>query len=475
MKSYSMLSCLVMSFYVFGFGSLAFGENPPRQDTKPRLIVLTDIGGDPDDQQSMIRLMLYSNEFEIEGLIASASGTPGELKEAITKPELIREIVQAYGKVRGNLERHATGYPVAEDLLSRIKTGNPNRGRKAIGEGHDTEGSRWIIQVVDQPDPRPVNITIWGGQTDLAQTLWRVRKDRGAEGLKAFLAKVRIYDIGDQDRIFEWMWKEFPGMNYILGMAPKGRDKREAVYRGLYLGGDEALVSREWMETNIRQNHGPLGALYPPRTWTAPNPHSAIKEGDTPSWFYFLPIGLSDPGHPEWGGWGGRFQKDPNGLWRDAHDQIGEEKSARASVWRWRPAFQADFAARLDWCATPDRAKANHNPIAVLNGDRARNVIHVEAKPGETVELSAMESHDPDGDQIEARWFIYQEAGTANSKGKLSATKGLSTSFKAPTGETPQTVHVILEVQDDGSPRLYAYRRAVIEIAAGQSPAASEN
>src|SRR5688572_26411090 len=58
---------------------------------RPRLLVLTDIGGDPDDQQSMIRLMLYTNEFEIEGLIASASGTPGELKERVTKPQLIRE------------------------------------------------------------------------------------------------------------------------------------------------------------------------------------------------------------------------------------------------------------------------------------------------------------------------------------------------------------------------------------------------
>ena len=43
---------------------------------KPRLLVLTDIGGDPDDQQSMIRLLLYANEFDFEGLIATASGTP---------------------------------------------------------------------------------------------------------------------------------------------------------------------------------------------------------------------------------------------------------------------------------------------------------------------------------------------------------------------------------------------------------------
>src|SRR5918995_1448343 len=76
---------------------------------KPRLMVLTDIGGDPDDQQSLIRLMLYANEFDIEGLIATASGTPGELKEAITRPVLIREIVEAYGEVHGNLSQHSGG------------------------------------------------------------------------------------------------------------------------------------------------------------------------------------------------------------------------------------------------------------------------------------------------------------------------------------------------------------------------------
>jgi hypothetical protein len=465
MPSNAMFACLVMGLFVSETVSVAIAADAPSDRTKPRLLVLTDIGGDPDDQQSMIRLMLYSNEFDIEGLIASASGTPGELKEAVTKPELIREIVTAYGKVRENLAKHAEGYPKMEDILSRIKTGNPQRGRKAIGEGHDTEGSQWIIQVVDKADPRPVNITIWGGQTDLAQALWRVRQDRGAKGLKTFLAKIRIYDIADQDGIFDWMWTEFPGMNYILGMAQKGRDKREGVFRGLYLGGDESLVSREWMETNIRQNHGPLGALYPPSTWTAPNPHSAIKEGDTPSWFYFLPTGLSDPNHPEWGGFGGRFQKEPSGLWRDAKDTIENKTSARACVWRWRPAFQADFAARLDWCTTPDKTKVNHNPIAELNGNVTRNVLHLKAKPGMAVELSAKGSRDPDGDDIEARWFIYREAGTASSEVKLAEANGLATGFIAPKDNTPKTIHIILEVQDDGSPELRTFRRAVVQIA----------
>src|SRR5438552_7120264 len=160
---------------------------------KPRLVVLTDIGGDPDDQQSLIRLLHYANEFEIEGLIASAAGTPGELKKETVRPELIREIVEAYSQVRPNLLLHHPDYPEAKRLLNRIKSGNPVRGVKSLGADHDTEGSRWIIAVVDRDDPRPVNVTIWGGSTELAQALWRVRADRTPEQLQAFLGKLRVY------------------------------------------------------------------------------------------------------------------------------------------------------------------------------------------------------------------------------------------------------------------------------------------
>ena len=434
---------------------------------KPRLLVLTDIGGDPDDQQSMIRLMLYANEFDIEGLVASASGTPGELKESVTKPHLIREIVEAYGKVRGNLAKHADGYPTMEYLLPLIKSGNPQRGKEAIGDDKDSEGSRWIVEMASRQDARPLNIAIWGGQTDLAQALWSVRRERGNAGLKRFITKLRIYDINDQDKIADWIHQEFPGLFYILASAPRGADKREGAYRGVYLGGDENLTSRAWIEKNIQQNHGPLGALYPLKTYTAPNPNGAMKEGDTPSWFYFLPNGLSDAAHPEWGSWGGRFKNEKGTLFRDAKDTFqngtdAQRADARRTVWRWRSDFQNDFAARMAWCNFD--TKANHQPRAVLNGDATRGIVSLSAHSGETVTLSAKGSKDDDGDALENSWFVYPEAGTFQGAIQLSDSVGEATSFIAPTVKKPVTIHVILQVKDNGTPPLTSYRRAAITV-----------
>ncbi len=458
----SEIFCLCLVFGARCSHAEIFANTAVADEARPRLLVLTDIGGDPDDQQSMVRLMLYANEFEIEGLIASASGTPGELKEAVTKPQLIREIVDAYGQVRDNLAPHADGYLTADWLRARIKSGNSQRGLAAIGDGHDTEGARWIISAVDHDDPRPVNIVIWGGQTDLAQALWRVRADRGAAELRKFIDRIRVYDIGDQDGIAEWIWAEFPELFYVLGQAAKGRDKREAVYRGMYLGGDQALTSREWMETNIRQGHGPLGGLYPTRTWTAPNPHSAIKEGDTPSWFYFLPNGVNAPDHPEWGGWGGRFVVLRDHVYRDAQDSVGNVTDGRSTVWRWRDAFQRDFQARMDWCVQP-RSAANHAPVAVCNGDVTRAVLTQPAHPGGTISLSAAASRDPDGDRLAYRWWIYSEAGTYPAQPAMTAADTAELAITLPLNAVGE-LHVILEVTDAGQPPLTTYRRVVVTI-----------
>ncbi|MEX2140847.1 MAG: DUF1593 domain-containing protein [Pirellulales bacterium] len=450
-----ILALLIFSLTVIGRQTAAA--------EKPRLMVLTDIGGDPDDQQSLIRLLLYANEFDIEGLIATASGTPGELKQAITRPDLIREIVQAFGKVRGNLAKHTEGYPEAATLLERIKPGNRQRGQDFVGQGHDTDGSRSIIDAADRDDARPLNIVIWGGQTDFAQALWRVRENRGGDGLRKFLARIRVYDIDDQDRIQPWIFENFPDLFYVLAKSSPGADKRTGAYRGMYLGGDESLTSRNWVDTHVRKDHGPLGALYPTETWTAPNLHSTLKEGDTPSWFYFLPTGLGDPAHPDWGGWGGRFKHVRAGLWRDDKDTVGDTNDARATVWRWRPAFQSDFQARMDWCIKPFD-EANHPPAPVLNGEKGMGAVEVKAKPGQPVQLSAAGSSDPDDDQISYQWWIYPEASNYSRDVPIENASDPVASITPPPDAAGKTLHVILEVRDDGAPVLTRYRRAIIKV-----------
>jgi len=340
--------------YMIGLVALDFwpGSLSPAAE-RPRLAVLTDIGGDPDDQQSLVRLMVYANEFEIEALIASASGTPGELTQAVTRPDLIREILGGYEQVLPNLKQHAGSWPEPDTLRERVKSGNPQRGRKHIGPGHDTAGSRFLVERIDAGTAqRRLNIVIWGGQTDLAQALWHVKQERGAAGFRDFAQKFRVVDIADQDGIAAWLRQEFPGMFYVLAKAPPGRDKREGTFRGMYLTGDEALTSRAWIEANVR-SRGPLGALYPVKTWTAPNPHGCLKEGDTPSWFFFLPPGGNDPDDPAQPGWGGQYQRQSDGWYCDL--PASDAFDPRTTVSRWRPAFQADFARRMTWCVDANK------------------------------------------------------------------------------------------------------------------------
>ena len=440
---------------------------------RPRLLVLTDIGGDPDDQQSMVRLMTYSNEFDIEGLVASASGTPGELKRDVVQPQLIRRIVEAYAEVRPNLARHRDGYPDAEALRRVIRGGSPRRGVAYLGPAGDTEGSRWIVAAADRADPRPLNIVIWGGSHDLAQALWRVRHDRSPAELERFVARLRVHSIGHQDETGPWIVANFPELFFILSSAdetdvlgkPAGKiDRRLSVYRGMYLGGDETLTSRDWIDGHVRTDHGPLGALYPPKTYTAPNPHGALKEGDTTSWLYFLPNGLGDPEHPEWGGWGGRFRLVHGRFYNDAADRVGATRDGRATVWRWRPAFQNDFAARMEWCVRPRRRDANHPPVAVLNGDRTRAVLRLRAVSGDPVRLSARDSRDPDGGAFTCRWFHYPEPGGQDRALDLPDAAGQDLRFTAPAVDTPTEFHIVLEVTDGGTPPLTAYRRAIVTV-----------
>lgn len=434
---------------------------PPAE--KVRLIVLTDIGGDPDDEQSLVRLLLYANEFDVEGLIAAAHPYADGFPDV--RADLIAERVQAYGEVRHNLVRHRPGYPSAQYLLDRIKRGHPDALNteyagedvwRSIGEGKDTEASDWIISVIDKPDRRPVWFSVWGGPNELAQAIWKVSQTRNAKELALFKSKIRVHACGDQDNTGFWLEKNHPDIFWLRnGLENWQEPADKQMVRGMYQLGDDKLTAAAWMNRNIRRNHGLLGGLYSPETWSPPN--NAVKEGDTPTWLSLVPNGLNEPMKPEWGGWGGRFVKGKV-RYEDAADTLWGITNERVCIARWRPHFQNDFQARMDWCVTRYRG-ANHEPVAAAEGPLQRR-----AAPGAAVTLSALGSSDPDRHALSYDWSVYKEAGTYGGDVRIDNSNAQQASFIAPQVDAPATIHVILTVTDNGTPPLSRYQRVVVTV-----------
>jgi len=446
---------------------------------RPRVFVLTDIENEPDDAMSMVRFLVYSNQWDVEGLAATTSVHQKD-KVAAWR---IREIVDAYAKVRDNLELHEPGFPGADALRAVIVEGRPDFGMAAIGKGMDSAASELMIRTVDRKDARPLWVPVWGGPNVLAQALWKVRATRSAGELQKFVARLRVYTISDQDESGAWIRKNFPELFYIAspGVHAGGAYHYSTwsviggdQFHGRFAGADFSIVDNPWLDQHIRSK-GPLGAQHPQTKF--------MMEGDTPSFLNLIGNGLSDPEHPDWGGWGGRYEfytprmrkwfpePETRPFWTDAEDEVlgvdgNWHTSNKATIWRWREAYQNDFAARMDWTIKP-YAQANHPPVV-----RIAHSDQLSAKPGERVALSAEGSTDPDGNALSYMWFYYPEAGTltvatGRSGAPVSVEKAneRESSFVVPKNFLkPGTMHIVLAVTDNGTPALTRYRRVIVTV-----------
>ena len=294
---------------------------------------------DPDDMQSMVRFLLYANEFDIEGLIASAGTFAMEAHK-----KNILGVIDQYEKVYENLKSHDPNYPTADYLRSVTFEGKGKNhdlnfiwgcGNQPysdiIGDGMDSEASEAIIAAVDKPDPRPLWIGVWGGPREVAQAIWKVKHNRNEKELKAFIGKLRIFLIACQDATHEWLMNEFPDLFII---------ESKITYPGMF-GGDDPKSDLAWVNENIRFNHGPLCDVYPKEGMGC----TGVCEGDSPSFLYLVSAnrGINNPEDPTQPSWGGQYV-----LKENTNHYI--DGPGPSSISRWSDEYQKEFKERADWC-----------------------------------------------------------------------------------------------------------------------------
>jgi hypothetical protein len=427
------------------------------------MVVLTDVSTwETDDSESLVRLLVHADMLEIEGLVFTTGWSLDKTRDDFIN--LIHDAVNAYEKDLPNLQKRSSqteyqndesrqqiGYwPSANYLRTRTMFGSKNRGAEHVGEGNDSPGSELIIQLADEDDDRPIWITVWGGGNTLAQAVWRIQKDRSDKQLKAFLHKLRVYAITDQDRdqkapfsdsSHQWLRNDFERDLFFIW--------DECAWK--YQNGTGKKNWREY-ETHI-QKHGHLGNVYPKYKYGV--------EGDTPAFLHLMPTGLNDPNVPTQGGWGGFFDW---GLGEDKKTSCftnyegSANKTCNLLQNHFYPATFNNFAARMDWAKD---GTGNRNPIVDIDGDASLKILTKMPQQGTTVLLDASKTSDPDGDQLAFDWWVLSAAGTYENDVTISNKNSALATIEIPNDSAGKSFHVICEVTDNGTTNLTGYRRII--------------
>ena len=389
----------------------------PAVSQRPRVIATTD--GEVDDECSLVRFLLYCNEWDVEAIVTSSSQYHWR-GHKWAGDDWMDTVMGAYEQVWPNLVKHDARYPSPEFLRSRSYLGNVD----AEGEMEQvTPGSQRIVEILlDDSDPRPVWVQAWGGTNTLARAL-RTIEEEHPERMAEVAARLRLYNIWEQDSSYQSYIRPHWGKYGILTIIS---DQFEAIaYRWHTAQPREnwPWLESAWMKKNILEV-GPLGPTYRAcleGEWFNPTNVSELcqseasfpvvegdfrSEGDSPSFMYVIPTGMNDPEHPDWGSWGGRYVRVRGNTWMD-------------------PVPDAS------WTYPEGRVSAT----------------------------------DPDGDTLTYRWWQYTEAGTCPLSVVLEDADRpearVAVPADAPAGST---IHLICEVTDDGEPALTRYARTILTV-----------
>lgn len=441
---------------------------------KPRIVVLTDIApGDrePDDMESVVRLLSHADLFEIEAIITGSGWNSGGGAYSDAWALYLHTVIDAYEQDLPNLKKRSgqedflpieeesrhqkIGYwPSAEYLRSRHRMGSRYLGLEHIGKDNVSPGSDMIIELAEEEDPRPLWILVWGGGNSAAQALWQLKESGDEERLNKVLDKIRIYTITDQD--VDWMQRGQYDLSSHKWMRETFGDKLFFIWdESAWLSQNEIGVSN-WTEYESKiQTKGKMGSIYPKYKYGV--------EGDTPSFLYVFPNGLNNPENPSHGGWGGYFRHEisPDSVtmcYTNMRDDL--KQISRKYEEYFYPAVFNSFAARMEWAAN---GKGNRNPEIIINGFSGLEPLEINVNPGATVELDTAGSKDPDGDKIDFLWWIMEEAGDILPKENLSVNESGIAKIKIPEDYNGKEIHVICEARDSGNIPLTSYRRIILK------------
>lgn len=492
---------------------------------KSRAIVMTD--GEVDDMDSLVRLLLYTNEVDLAGIIQTSAslrwkGSEDAANDAGRYPyrwpgsEWKNEIVDAYEKVYENLRVHDSSYPTPNYLKSITMDGNVDY---ANDMNKSTDGSNLIkeaiLDVAFDRDTRSLSLQAWGGPVTAARALKEIEDEykntpQWDEIYNKICDKVVLNVCGFQDSTYDtYIGLSYPDMKAVnIGFGVFAYSTNNQGTPGM-----QERLSGAWHEENIEFNHGALldkyitmgdgtyldgegqGFQYGANEDLLNNPsvfggakerYHFISEGDSPTYFHLLDNGLRETEGENYGGWAGRYVKQNatlNGItlskrYSSSRDYVTTERSnpnlaigqiENAQI-KWTEQIQNDFAGRADWCIADTYEKANHRPdLSIAEG------LDITASPGERVTLNAVTS-DPDGDRVSVNWWHYFEAGkeiagsATNTPLVINGRESNAKNTKKAVFTIPKdakkgdTFHIIATAEDNGVHNMAYNQRIIVTV-----------